>query len=587
VYFRILGSVEATGEDGPLSLGGRRQRAVLAALLLHAPHVVSRDALIADVWGPDAPETAATALHGHVSTLRKAIGNDRIVTRAPGYALRIDQDELDVRQVDRLVGEGEAALARGEPARAGAALAAALELWRGEPLAGLEAVPFVEGERRRLEERHLAALELRIDADLALGRHREVVAELSDLVREHPLRERFRAQLMLALYRSGRQAEALEAYADGRRLLASELGLEPGDELRALQRSILEQDPAIATPRPERSARRRRLRLVAAGAAIAAVTAVVGAVAFTRGGASTIQVAADSVAVVDPRTNRVVADVHLGARPEAIAAGYGAAWAAQPSSGTIARIDAKTRHVTVFGTGTPVRSLAVGFGRVWAADGERGTVSRINPDTRRVDRTFTLGRKPVLWVATSERSVWVGRPDDIVRFEPDGSNRRRFAVGRPTGMVAAGGIKRIFNGRPSSTIDLAAPDAAWVSTGSDELLKVGRDGSTGSALVGALTFGPVVENGTVWVIAYLGRGAVVPVDGTSLALGRAVGVAYPLALAAGEGAVWAVDTRGTLTRIDPTTTTPRVVARIPTAPTVRAAVAAGAGRVWVAVQRPY
>src|SRR4051812_49154006 len=186
MYFRILGGVEATGEDGPVPLGGPRQRAVLAALLLRAPRVVSRDSLIADVWGPDAPETAATALHGHVSTLRKALGNERIVTRAPGYALRIGEDDVDVLQAERLVAEGEAALARNDAARAGAALAAALELWRGEPLADLEAVPFVEGERRRLEEERLAPLELRLGADPPLRRHRAPIAELGGLVHEHP-----------------------------------------------------------------------------------------------------------------------------------------------------------------------------------------------------------------------------------------------------------------------------------------------------------------------------------------------------------------------------------------------------------------
>jgi DNA-binding SARP family transcriptional activator len=200
---------------------------VLALLLLHANDVVPRERLIDELWGEERPETARTALQVHVSQLRKLLGSERIATQAPGYVLRVEPDELDLERFQGLVAQ-----ARGlEPAAAAASLRRALALWTGSPLAELEGQAFAERERLRLEELHLAALEARVEADLLLGRHSELVPELERLVAEHPLRERLRGQLMLALYRSGRQAEALEAYRQGRRLLADELGLEPGEEL--------------------------------------------------------------------------------------------------------------------------------------------------------------------------------------------------------------------------------------------------------------------------------------------------------------------------------------------------------------------
>ena len=240
--FRILGTLEVEDDGQLLKLGGAKQRALLAVLLLHANEVVSRDRLIDELWGGAPPDTATTALQGYISHLRKQLGSDRIVTRAPGYALRVDLGELDLKRFQELVAE-----TRGlEPAAAARSLRQALSMWRGSPLAELEGQPFVQRERLRLEEMRLAALEERIEADLKLGRNAELVPELERLVAEHPLRERLRGQLMLALYLSGRQAEGLEAYRQGRRLLADELGLEPGEELRRLEKAILAQDPGLA-----------------------------------------------------------------------------------------------------------------------------------------------------------------------------------------------------------------------------------------------------------------------------------------------------------------------------------------------------
>jgi YVTN family beta-propeller protein len=240
--FRILGPLEVDDDGRLLKLGGAQQRALLALLLLNANDVVPRERLIDELWGAEPPETARTALQVHVSQLRKLLGRERIETRSPGYALRVGSGELDLDRFQDLVAEAR----RLEPAAAARSLRQALGMWHGPPLAELEGQPFAQREGLRLEELRLAALEERIEADLKLGRHAELVPELERLVADHPLRERLRGQLMLALYLAGRQAEGLESYRQGRRLLAEELGLEPGEELRRLEKAILAQDPGLA-----------------------------------------------------------------------------------------------------------------------------------------------------------------------------------------------------------------------------------------------------------------------------------------------------------------------------------------------------
>ncbi len=241
--FRILGPLEVSDDGRSLKVAGAKQRGLLALLLLHANEVVPRERLIDELWGEEPPETAATAIQVHVSQLRKALGRDAIVTQSPGYLVRVGEGELDLDRFETAV-----ARARDEPpAEAAEVLREALALWRGPPLAELDA-PFARAERARLEEQRLAALEQRIDADLEVGRHAQLVPELEGLVRGHPHRERLRGQLMLALYRCGRQADALAVYQSGRRLLDEELGLEPGEDLRRLERAILEQDESLSPP---------------------------------------------------------------------------------------------------------------------------------------------------------------------------------------------------------------------------------------------------------------------------------------------------------------------------------------------------
>jgi DNA-binding SARP family transcriptional activator len=247
--FRILGPVEVAGENGPVALGGQKQRALLGLLLTHRGETVATDRIVDDLWGETPPRTATTSLQNFVSQLRKLLGAETLLTKAPGYRLEIEPEQLDSLRFEQLLSDARA----GEPAERSAKLRRALALWRGPPLADLAFEPFAQGEIRRLEELRLDALEQRIDADLELGRGREVVGELEGLVQMHPLRERLRGQLMLALYRSGRQAEALQAYHDAREALSDQLGIDPSPALQQLYRSILRQEVTlepIAEARP-------------------------------------------------------------------------------------------------------------------------------------------------------------------------------------------------------------------------------------------------------------------------------------------------------------------------------------------------
>ena len=250
--FRLLGPLEAVVGTRPVALGGRRPRRLLAMLLLHAGRVVPADRLVEAVWEDDPPASATVTLRSHVASLRRSLAGssaaDVLVTRPPGYRLMITDDQVDARRFERLLEEGGVALDDGDAGHAAQVLRAALALWRGDVLADLDDPRFARAETARLEQLRLVAVERRNDADLALGRHTERIAALAALVHDHPLRERFRAQHMLALYRAGRQAEALAAFQAARHQLDEELGLAPGRELAALQAAILRQDPRLAHP---------------------------------------------------------------------------------------------------------------------------------------------------------------------------------------------------------------------------------------------------------------------------------------------------------------------------------------------------
>ena len=323
--FCVLGPLEIRGACGAVEVRGSKRRALLALLILHANEVIRTDRLIDELWGGRPPASASAALHNLVWRLRKDLGEELLATKPWGYVLRIEPESVDLHRFELLVSEARA-LPAGERRTK---LAEALALWRGPPLAGLENEPALAVEIQRLEEMRLVALEQRLDADLEVGAHEEVLPELEALIALHPLRERVRGQLILALYRSGRQAEALETYRETRRVLVDELGIEPSPQLRELERAILRQDPALASVPAREPA-----RVVAAAAPAArwgwprsplviggvlALLAAGGASAglmLTRGGADPI--AATPVAAVAADGS----DVSLEPAPSARAAGF-------------------------------------------------------------------------------------------------------------------------------------------------------------------------------------------------------------------------------------------------------------------------
>ena len=583
MQFRILGPLEVERTGRPLTLGGAKQRAVLAVLLLRANRVVSRDRLVDAVWGERAPETAYSALQGYVSALRKTLGADLILTRAPGYVLETAPTSVDLGRFESLVAEGSTALAAGKAGRASARLCEALDLWRGEPLADLDSLGFVQIERVRLGELRLSAIEERLDADLALGRDAELVAEIRVLVGEHPLRERLRAQLMLALYRSGRQAEALDVYQQGRRLLAEELGLEPGEALKRLEHAILEHDPAHGAParaaRTSPPARKRRSRRALAGA-----LAIIGlgglaaglTVALIGGSKKALPVRPDSLAVIDTHTNRLIGDVPIDGRPVAIAADDKGVYAAA-REGIVWRIDPATRRVVGrIGVSGDVHDLALGFGSVWLADGTDGTVTRIDDrlgGTRTIPLRPENGNAPAFWIATDASGVWVTRGDLVEKIDP-ALNRvvKVFSIPSPAGLTT--GFRSL-----------------WFAT-TEGLVRSSRlagGASSTSPVPAGLVSAPTVGEGSAWAIVYHGTGEVWRFGRKLIATGPAGIVTdavgrYPLDLTVGDGSVWTVDTQGLVSRIDPTALLVRGTIR--TAPTIRSSLAVANGDLWVAIQRP-
>jgi DNA-binding SARP family transcriptional activator/DNA-binding beta-propeller fold protein YncE len=549
--FRILGSLEVRDDEGrEVVLGAGRQRALLALLLLHENEHLSTERLIDELWGERAPATAAKIVQNHVSQLRRALGDGHLLTSGRGYVLEVEPGSLDLDRFGSLVSEGSTALAGGDPRTASVKLRDALSLWRGAPLAEFAYEPFAQAAIARLEELRLAATEELVDAELALGLHAEVVGELAELVRQNPLRERLRAQLMTALYRSGRQAEALEVYRAGRAALVDELGLEPGEELQELQRAILAHDPRLTPPRrvgvfapPSRlvaGARvlRRPRVLAALGALLVAGAAAAAAVLLTRGSErGPVVVEPNSVAVVDPRSGGIVGQVRVGSRPVAIAIGQGAVWVANADDGTVTRIDPSTRKIVqTIGTGTSASDIAVGEGAVWVASGSEGQLLRIDPRTNTVVRTILLGG-----------------PDKLA---PEGV----YSV------VAGGG-------------------AVWVGSGSGAVLKIdpATDREVDRVPVGPTPTDIAFGNGELWVVRIGGR--VLRIDPAKGALTGAVAAApYARAIAAGVGGVWVTDAtfdgHGFVWRIDPATVT--ISGGPTTLPTPPAGVATGGGAVWVA-----
>jgi DNA-binding SARP family transcriptional activator len=255
VEFRILGPLEVWHEGRPVHIGGAKERAVLALLLLHAGEQVAVERLIDELWGESPPPTARKSVHVRVAGLRRAIRGDVLLTRGDAYLVRLEPNQLDLQRFEQLLSDGSEALAAGDPSAAFAMLNEALGLWRGPALADFTYESFAQEAIARMEELRVHAVELRVEAQLELGLHTRVISELEGLVVQHPFRERLRAQLMMALYRDGRQAEALDVYRSTRSEFVEELGMEPGPALQQLHQAMLRQDPSLEgpLPTPERS----------------------------------------------------------------------------------------------------------------------------------------------------------------------------------------------------------------------------------------------------------------------------------------------------------------------------------------------
>ena len=478
VVFRVLGPLEVWFDGAPVKIGGARQRALLAMLLLNANRVVSREQLIDELLGDARPETADHTLRVQVSRLRTVIDlpgapEPRLVRQAPGYRLRVDSGELDLDVFEELLAQAHRATQIGDHELASRTLREAEALWRGRPLADLDSKPFAQIEIERLAEMRLVATEDRVDADLALGRHRQVVPELERMVAEHPLRERVRGQAMLALYRSGRQADALAAYRTGRARLVDQLAVEPGPALRGLERAILRQDAALdppesesprpsgvpaandepklvaPSPHPPASDRRGRFRVrvtVAVAVAAAALVAFLAVATVAPKGERTRRpersLAGDGVALVSPADDAIRATVALRAAPSDMVAGFGSLWVTEAPAGDVVRIDPSAHRIlATIPLGAGPSRIAVGGGAVWVLDPANRTVSAIDPATDTVAQTITVAGG-ASDVAFDAGSLWVldRRDGTVSRLDP-GTGLRRATVsigGDPSSLTAIG-----------------------------------------------------------------------------------------------------------------------------------------------------
>jgi YVTN family beta-propeller protein len=567
IEFGILGPLEVSRAGRSVTLGGPRQRAVLALLLLEANRVVSMDRLAEEVWAGHPPDGWVTTLQTYVFHLRRALEPDRprgaaaavLATRDRGYLLHVDRAHLDSAVFEQGLAAGRAALEAGDHAEAAQTLRRALGLWRGPVLANLADYAFTRPEAARLQELRLAALEVRIDADLALGRHDTLTAELDGLVREDPLRERLRGQLMLALYRSGRQADALAAYRRARDLLADELGIDPGEPLERLHAAVLAHDAALdwtgtappadgdinaASPAVHSGAqawRRRGRRLLVVGSALA-VAAAACILAVTRPwAAEPTGLPADSVGVIDESGKRTGAPVMVGS-PAGLAYGAGSVWAVNSAERTVSRINPVTHAVQTIPVGPQPTAVTVTGTDVWVTNSGDATVSRINTAANAVVDTLAVGNIPVA-IDSGPSGVWVANQGDntVDRIDPT------------SGIVTKTNIE--VGGQPDG---IAVGDhAVWVANSQDGTVSridpVSGDVSAPLS-VGAGPAGIAITEAAVWVANSLDL-TVSRLDPVTGGVTATVSVGDgPSAIAAAGDGIWVGDLfDATLQRIDPRT----------------------------------
>jgi DNA-binding SARP family transcriptional activator len=514
--FRILGPLEVVRRGTTIGLHAAKQRALLGVLLLHANEVVSSKRLIDELWGERPPTTAAKTLQTYVSQLRRLLGREVIVTRPPGYMLRVQEHAVDSLRFRRLTAKARHLAADGKQEQAHAVYVESLALWRGPPLADVAFESFARHEVERLEEERFAALTERIDCELALGRHDDVIAELKTLVHHYPLRERLWAQLMVALYRAARQADALAAYQEARRTFVDRLGLEPSPEVQSLERAILTHDATLEPPTPpvrERGRRRqRRSRRALAVATLGLLAAAVGFVAFAVADkpAGPTLLAPNSVGFVDAESGRLTRSFRVGDKPMALAVVNDAVWAANFRDQTVMRVHGKRgRSRTIEVGGRPI-AMTVHRGTLWVWT-ENGLLVPIDPRFARVGDPIRL-RTPRLGgrVTAGAGSLWVTVPGGIL-FGPDPAHPKRVVVT----FYDPGFVIRVNPANP------ARPIVVRPNNGAD----------------GPITF----RDGEIWAA---GSGSVFPITGDTGRPGSRTRVGAVLDLAAGTESLWVLSRSG-------------------------------------------
>jgi DNA-binding SARP family transcriptional activator/DNA-binding beta-propeller fold protein YncE len=596
VRFVVLGPLEVDDGGRPVALGGPKQRALLAVLLLQANEPVSRDRLIDDLWGEHPPANPGPTLDTYISRLRKLLGRERLLRRGGGYMLRVDPGELDLERFERLAAAGS--------------YREALESWRGPALADLLKEPFAAAEAERLEERRLAVLEERIDSDLAEGAGVELVPEIERLVREQPLRERLVGQLMVALYRAGRQTAALEVYGAARRRLAEDLGLEPGPQLKDLERRILSHDPSLAPPprmplalgrQGHRPTRRQAALLTAA--CVMAIGALVGGLVLSTAAPTAralpprptviarittghynpanyqpgggplavgehavwaISDAGSTLMKIDPARNRIVKRIKVET-PAAIAAGDNGVWLSSQSYNRVIRINPKTDRKTLISVDPTPEGIAVSPGAVWVVNAGllpacQASVSRIDPATNQVVKTIRIPSKgkgcaEQANLVASRNAVWVALSNkkSIVRISP--ANNKVVAT-VPVGFLACGALAAdrtvlwvtattcagVGTGEPAGANPSAWPNGlAQINSRTNTL--------TQTKVAEADPAGVAAAFGSVWVTGVGNVDQINPTSGRRVARLHVGG--SPDQLGAGFGSLWVNDDDGRVLRIKP------------------------------------
>ena len=567
---------------------------------MHANEAISRERLIEELWGDAAPKTVNAVLNVYLSRLRRLLadgtGEQLLIREAAGYVLSVRPEGLDARRFETLLERGRRELASGDAEQASATLHDALALWRGSPLADLAFEPFAQTEIARLEELRLAALETRIESDLVLGRQDSLVAELETLVAAHPYREGLCAQLMLALYRSGRQAEALETYRRARRRFSEELGIEPATRLRELEAAILRHDSTLEAPGPEAPQARaevsiekvgqrprfrsRRAVALAGALVLATVGASVAAALYSSGDSlEPVVLAGDSVAVIDPATDTIVGEIPVGDRPTGPAVGEGSVWVGDRDDNTLLRIDPKSLDVMrTIGLSMAPIDVEVGAGSVWVLSDR--ALLRVDPAINDVVDTIPFPRSGLqrwyfLEVGASAVFVGTGPGTLLVRIDP--AARSVVTVRkRPLWNIAYGeGALWAITGSEQTTIERIDPRTNAVAS-----VPLGRLGETSG-----WRYRVAVGDGVIWLLA---PASLWKIDSTT---GRLLGsVSLPHSeggsIATGDGDVWVANSEGVVLHVDPDSQ--RVVKTIPLGTLVYPAdngdaIAVGEGSVWVAV----